>query len=157
MGGIKTLTAVKLKREGDQVFAIDTDGKQFSVNIVWLRPATGIGKEISLLTEDNSSIVIDNIDSLDKLSRKIARDELEKNYIIPRIKRIVRTQIYLGNRYFEVETDRGDYRFVVKNPYTTIRESADGILIRDVMGNLYSIANISQLDKRSQHELDRIL
>jgi hypothetical protein len=151
------LATVKLKRKGDQVLATDTKGEQFLVDIVWLRPATGIGKEISLLTENSRSIIIESIDKLDQLSRKIAREELNKNYIIPVIKRIVSTQIYLGNRYFEVETDRGDYKFVVKNPYTAIRESGDGILIRDVMGNLYSITDISQLDRKSQNELDRIL
>ena len=151
------LAEVKLTKKGDQVLATDTKGEQFPVDIVWLRPATGIGKEISLLTENNRSIVIDNINRLDQLSQKIAQDELKKNYIIPEIRRIINTRIYLGNRYFEVETDRGDFKFVLKNPYTAIRKSGDGLLIRDVMGNIYAISDISQLDKKSRIELERIL
>ena len=131
--------------------------KDSPVTVVWLRPATGVGKEISLLIEDRESVILESLHELDESSRCIAEEELEKNYIIPRIFKITRTDVHLGNRYFEAETDRGKSRFVVKNPFVNIRETVgDGVMIRDVVGNLFTIRSLSELDAGSLRELEKV-
>jgi len=117
---------------------------------------SGRGEEISFISNDQEYLIIDGLHVLDPLSREIAEEELEKSYYLPRINTIVRTEVFQGNRYFEVETDKGKCRFVIKNPYTSIRKIAGGVLIRDVVGNQYIIEDMEGLDKRSRRELEKV-
>jgi hypothetical protein len=133
------------------------DNAEIPVTISWLRPISGIGKEISILGEQNELEIIDNLEMLDRASRKIAEEELEINYLVPHIQKIKKTQVHLGNRYFEVCTDRGDCSFIVKNPFVCIREYGnDGLFIRDTVGNLFVIDSVKALDEKSKIELENV-
>jgi hypothetical protein len=135
-----------------------TDSAEIPVTIAWLRPISGVGKEITLIGEQNELEIIENLEMLDSESRKIAEEELETNYIIPHIKKILKTQVHLGNRYFDVCTDRGCCSFIVKNPFVCIREYGnDGLFIRDTVGNLFVIESIDALDEKSKKELENVL
>jgi len=69
-----------------------------------------------------------------------------------------RTVVQLGNRYFDVDTDRGPRSFIIKNPYTNIRSFGDeGMIIGDVSGNLYLIPSFSRLDARSRQEIEKVV
>lgn len=149
---------VKLFRRGDQVIASCDGIDEMPVTIVWLRPASGIGKEISLLGEHTEFMVLDGLHVLDEHSRRIAEEELERNYLIPKISKIVRTDVHLGNRYFEAETNKGRIQFVVKNPFVNIRATGeDGALIRDVVGNQFCIVSMAKLDEKSQREFEKVV
>lgn len=134
------------------------DRAEIPVTIAWLRPISGVGKEFTLIGEHNELEIIENLEMLDSSSRKIAEEELETNYIIPRIKKILKTQVHLGNRYFDVSTDRGSCSFIVKNPFVCIREYGnDGLFIRDTVGNLFVIESVEALDEKSKTELENVL
>ncbi len=149
--------SIKLYRIHDQVFMKNDDQDDIPVSIVWLRPTTGWGKEVSLIGVHNEVVILDCIDQLDSDSRCIAEEELEKNYFYIDILRLIRTDVNLGNRYFEVETDRGKSRFVVKNPYVDIRPTGnDGVIIRDVVGNRFRIKSLSELDNWSRREFEKV-
>ena len=110
------------------------------VTVRWLRPISGIGKEVVLLKDKEEFYIVKNIDELDVHSRVVIEDELKQNYIVPQIFKILDVTLRLGNRYFEVETDHGKCSFIVKNPFINIRNTGDdGILIRDVLGNMFRI------------------
>jgi hypothetical protein len=148
---------ISLYRMGDRVMASFNGEDDIAVSIVWLRPATGLGKEVSVLSGDQELVILESLSELDDLSKKIAEAELEKNYIISKITRINSADVHMGNIYIEVGTDMGDRHFVIKNPFTNIRTvDPDGMLIRDVMGNLFSIQSLSKLDVRSRAELEKI-
>ena len=136
----------------------ETDRAEIPVTIAWLRPISGVGKEITLIGEQNELEIVDNLEMLDCASRKIAEEELEINYIIPHIKKIIKTQVHLGNRYFDVCTDRGCCSFIVKNPFVCIREFGNGgLFIRDTVGNLFVIESVNDLDEKSRTELENVL
>ena len=126
------------------------------VKVRWTRPLSGKGKEISFISNDQEYLIIEGLHVLDPLSRAIVEEELEKSYYLPKINNIVRTEVFQGNRYFEVETDKGRCRFVIKNPFTSIRKMAKGVLIRDVVGNQYIIEDMERLDKKSRGELEKV-
>jgi len=117
---------------------------------------SGKGKEISFISNDQEYLIIEGVHVLDPLSRAIVEEELEKNYYLPKINEIVRTEVFQGNRYFEVNTDKGRCRFVIKNPFTSIRKMAKGVLIRDVAGNQYMIEDMGELDEKSRSELEKV-
>lgn len=144
-------------RKGDRVMASFNGEDDIPVSIVWLRPATGLGKEVSIISGDHELTILKSLSELDDVSRNIAEVELEKNYIIPEIIRIINADVHMGNIYFEVETDMGERCFVIKNPFTNIRTVGfDGMLISDVMGNLFSVQSLSKLDVKSRAELEKI-
>jgi hypothetical protein len=146
-----------LFKKEDQLYVLREGCTANAVTISWLRPSSGIGKEISLHTEYGETIVIYNLNELDNESRRIAEEELEKKYIVAKIQKISSTEVHLGNRYFFVETDKGQCRFLVKNPFVNIRNGKDdSVWIRDVMGNLYCIESVRRMDKRSVRELEKV-
>ncbi len=117
---------------------------------------SGKGKEISFISNDQQYLLIEGLHVLDALSRAIVEEELEKSYFLPKINKIVSTEVFQGNRYFEVDTDKGRCRFIIKNPFTSIREMAQGVLIRDVVGNQFIIEDLRRLDEKSRRELEKI-
>lgn len=129
-----------------------------TVNIVMTRPISAPDKEIALIAETNEVLVLENLDCFDHSSKLIVKEELERKYFIPKITKIKKARVHLGNRYFSVQTDRGDSEFIIKNPYVSIRPyQKDGVLIRDVIGNMFVITSIEALDKKSKNELSRVI
>lgn len=126
------------------------------VKIRWTRPVSGKGEEISFISNDQEYLIIEGLHVLDPLSRAIVEEELEKSYYLPKINEIVSTEVFQGNRYFEVQTDKGRCRFIIKNPFTSIRKMAQGVLIRDVVGNQYIIEDMEGLDEKSRRELEKV-
>jgi len=126
------------------------------VKIRWTRPVSGKGEEISFISNDQEYLIIEGLHALDPLSRAIVEEELEKSYYLPKINEIVSTEVFQGNRYFEVQTDKGRCRFIIKNPFTSIRKMAQGVLIRDVVGNQYIIEDMEGLDEKSRRELEKV-
>lgn len=103
-------------------------------------------------------MIIDGPHVLDPHSRAIVEDELEKNYFQPEIIEIICTEVFQGNRYFEVITNKGKCKFVIKNPYTSIRKiPGGGLMIRDVVGNQYVINSLDELSDKSRRELEKIM
>ena len=149
-----------LIRKHDQVFLRYADvGDEVSVRVVWTRPISGRGGEISLLDEKKKEIMmLKSVDLLDPDSRAIAEAELDHRYLVPRITRVISTAPHFGSRYFHVETNLGPRRFVLKDPNknaTWVTE--DHLVIRDTLGNRYEINPFSGLDARSQAEVDKVL
>ena len=66
------------------------------------------------------------------------------------------TEAHFGNRYWEVETDRGVRCFAMKNPYINIRRMGDEVVLRDVIGNMFRIPSFSALDDRSKAEFEKV-
>lgn len=148
---------IRLQRDNDQVFIVQSEMQPVPVRIVWTRPVSGKGKEVTFLHNGIEVITVDGLHVLDTQSRRIAEEELEKNYFIPKIVQIIRTDVFQGNRYFEVNTDRGLCQFVIKNPYVSLRATPDGgVILRDVVGNQYLIPSLSNLDSKSKNEFEKI-
>jgi len=84
-------------------------------------------------------------------SRAVARLELERRYCIAVILRVESTLVDFGSRYWQVVTDRGPRRFLVRDPQRAVlRLPPDRIMLRDVQGNRFLIPSLAALDAASR-------
>jgi hypothetical protein len=151
------MTTLSLFKKDNQLFA-RTPEMELPVTIALARLSKGFDSEIAILNHDLEIALLDSLNDLDESSRCFAKEEIRKKYLIPEITRILKTEVFLGNRYIYTETDYGDRCFIVKNPCVSIRMvPPDGIFIRDTIGNLYRITTLSALDKNSRKELDKVI
>ena len=147
---------MKLIQEYDQIFALLDDDTRLPVTIVKVRPSTG--EEISIMHGGSELRMLRNSADLGKESQEIIEKSIDRTNFCPEITRIVKTEVYLGNRYFHVETTCGNRSFIIKNPYVDIRSiQEDQLQIRDVIGNRYMIRCLSKLDKKSLRELEKVI
>lgn len=147
-----------LIRREDQVLA-RREGEWVPVTLVWARPVSGRGQEVCILDKEGKELAM--VPGLDRLcgdSRRIAAEELEKRYLIPKIHRVPATNAHFGSRYWEVETDCGPRRFLIKDPNASVVwVTSDHIIIKDTMGNRYEIESLAALDDGSRLHVDRVL
>jgi hypothetical protein len=107
----------------------------------------GAGKEIGIIADPSR---------LDETSRTAAETELDKRYFVPVVTRVVDIRDDFGATIFEVETNRGQHRYVVRGIRDNIVElSHRRLLVTDVDGNRFEIADLNALDPRSQNVLLR--
>ena len=95
---------------------------------------------------------------LDEDSRRCLLEALDRQYFLPLITRVRSLKEEFGTVYMEVDTDRGPRRFTGRGIRDTIQESGRGdILLADVHGNRYCIADWTALDARSRRLLEQVL
>jgi hypothetical protein len=99
--------------------------------------------------------MVPDISALDRDSRKVLRDALERAYFIPEITAILDVQARFHVPEWTVETNRGRRSFELRSARSDIRTFDDGrILIRDADGNRYLIMDPRALDLRSRALLE---
>ncbi len=136
------------------------DGRKFeNLEPRRLFPTSGLEKYITLLDESGvEQAVIRDLRTLPPQERKVIEDCLREYYLIPQIQQIVSCDERFDGITLHTLTDRG-YADI------EIRILAQGlkfiqgyrVLVRDVNDNRYEIADVTRLDKRSQHILNRYL
>ena len=109
----------------------------------------GGGKEIGILA---------GLDQLDPDSRALVRRDLERRYILFRLRRIVKVVERFGTVEWEVETDRGHARFTTRDlRENLIRPGPQRFILTDVENNRYEVEDIESLDAASQAALLRYI
>lgn len=102
--------------------------------------------------------LIEDLSDLDANSQEALKQELNWRYYIIIIKRIISYKEEFGHAYWEVDTDRGQYKFVTRRRDQSVRSvSAVRVLIADVSGNRFEIEDITKLDNRSRFYLETLL
>ena len=116
-----------------------------------LFPITGLERYISLLDGEGVEMaVIRDINNLMEDSKKAVKNALDEYYLIPKIIKIHESYEKYGLLKMNVDTDRGKYKFDVKNRNADIKIMYDGrVLIKDSSDNRYEIPNFNELDKTS--------
>ena len=114
---------------------------------------------VSVLQEDGFEIgMIKAISDFDDKTASLLRDQLDKTYFIPEIRKIYSTKDRFGFVYFKCATDKGDVDFVLRNPFgNIIRLSDHEIYLNDVDGNRYHIPDVSKLDRKSYRKIELYL
>ena len=120
-----------------------------------LFPFTRPSEYITLIGGDRKeAAVIRSIDELDEESKRAVLECFKEIYLIPKVIRVRSCTGKFGALNFDVETDRGDIIFSIRNPHSDIKVFSDGRLVfRDRDDNRYEIPDISKLDKSSAHQL----
>ena len=71
---------------------------------------------------------------------------------------MLHTHVSFGNRYWNVETDRGPKRFLMKSPETnTTWLTADRCILRDNLGNCYEIPRCPAWTPKSRANAQAVL
>ena len=148
-----------VRKDGKVLLRFAGDGKGTPVTVVWARPISARGREVSLLDEKQREVLmLDGLHELDRESRAIAAEALERRYLIPEITRVLRAEAHFGNRFWEVETTHGARRFAMRDPNKNVTwVTEDHLVLRDVLGNCYEIPALSALDARSRRRAELAL
>jgi hypothetical protein len=154
---------VKLTTDGSGRVRLTLDGDCSYLEVTAVRafPFSDTERHIGLLDANGGSKMIGlitNPTKLDASSRQVLLDALADHYFMPTITRICAMKEQYGAAYFDVETDRGNRHFVSKGLRDGTRDLGNGeLLIPDVDGNRYRIANWRRLDAQSKKFLMPIL
>jgi len=149
-----------LRQEGDQLFLRrEGEDADTAVKVVWARPITTRGGEISIMTQDQKELfTLPNLEALDPESRKAAEGDLARRYILPRITRVKEATATFGIRYWQVQTDRGERHFAMRHAYkNAVWLTDDHLVLQDTLGCRYEIKPYSALDERSRAEVEKVL
>jgi len=121
-------------------------------------PLTMPWRYIILIDENDREIgLLRDIRELDESSMKVLKDELERVYFIPKIKRIYRIKEEFGVLIWETETDKGPRRFEVTSRRNVKKMGKRRIIVRDADGNLYDIPDYAHLDQKSIILLESVI
>ena len=113
-------------------------------------PLTQPNQYISLLDAHQNELgLIEDINQLQQADRTILREELEKCYFMPKITKIHALEGRFGVTQWDAETEVGSVSFDLRSRNDITSLDGGRVLIKDVDGNRYEIANYHQLDPKS--------
>ncbi|KRB94250.1 cyanophycin metabolism-associated DUF1854 family protein [Noviherbaspirillum sp. Root189] len=121
-------------------------------------PIAAPDEGIALVDIDGHELAwIDRLADLPGPVRELLEEELKSREFLPVIKRIRDVSTFAVPSTWEVETDRGVARFVLKGEEDIRRVAESTLLIADSHGVQYLLRNTEALDKASKKLLDRFL
>ena len=108
----------------------------------------GAGKDIGIMP---------TIDGIDEESLRIIDEEMARRYFTPTVNKVNLVTELQGTVTWEVETDRGDRRFVVRNLRDNAYAVSPGhIMLTDSEGNRYYFPNIGGLSRKAFEVLSKV-
>jgi hypothetical protein len=100
---------------------------------------------------------VERLSDLEPALRALIEEELASREFTPEIRRIVDVSGFVTPCTWQVETDRGPTRFLLKGEEAIRRLPPPALLIADAHGIQYLIRDQQALDRRSRKILDRFL
>ena len=131
---------------------LDGDRSWVKVDVVRAFPISDAAHYIGLLDGAGKDIgVIQNPELLDTESKELLDEELQLRYFVPIVERVLGVKEEFGSIYWDVVTDRGEAKLIVRNIRDNLHEVSPGrVMITDVDGNRFEFRNIERLDAKSQ-------
>ena len=152
---------IRLFREPPWVLRLTIEGDRsyLKVRVVCAAPLSQPDRYICFLDEKNEVIcTVEDPIVLDGASQHVIKEEIEQRYMTAIIKRVDSLKSEFGVSYWEVETDRGNREFVVRNVSENAQWITDRrLLLLDVDGNRFEISNLEGLDKKSRTLIQMVL
>ena len=153
--------AIRLFREPPWILRLTIEGDRsyLKVRVVCAAPLSQPDRYVCLLDEKNEVIcTVEDPIVMDTASQDIIKEEIEQRYMTAIIKQVDSLKSEFGVSYWEVQTDRGDREFVVRNVSENAQWITDRrLLLVDVDGNRFEIANLEVLDKKSRGLIEMVL
>ena len=121
-------------------------------------PITQPAQGIALCTSAGRELLwIDDLDDLPDSLRRVIEDDLARRAFLPILQRIIRVTNPVEPTEWEVETDRGPTRFVLKTDEDVHRLEDHRAMVIDAHGMRYLIPDTRALDTTSRRILERYL
>lgn len=134
------------------------DEKYDRVEIYLTFPFTEPDLYVSIRTPDEKAKEIGIIKDLKQLSPKtqeILKKQIKYRYFTPKIKRVYSVKTEYGFAYFDVLTDSGKCRFVIRmNGGAVVSLTETRVIIFDLDGNRFEIEDITKLSSKERKQLD---
>jgi hypothetical protein len=138
---------------------VQADGRQHvGVEPVRGFPISAPQYGISLRDHDGRELVwIDDLARLPSAVRNLLEAEFAQREFMPHIQRILQISLLTDPCEWEVETDRGLTKFLLKSEDDVRRLDKQRAMVIDANGIRYLISNPQDLDKHSRRLLERYL
>ncbi len=109
------------------------------------------GSYVSVRTKDGKEIaLLGSLDDVPAAARELIEDELRQMIFNPQIRRVLEWKSEFGVTNIRCQTDRGEVTFQIRRREDVRVLSPTRALMRDVDGNTYELADLTQLDPASQ-------
>ena len=108
-------------------------------------------------TEGKELAWVDDLASLPEAVRSLIAEEIASREVMPSIERIVSVSTFSTPSTWEVLTDRGATKLVLKGEEDIRRLSSSTLIITDSHGLRFLLPDLLALDKQSRRILDRFL
>ena len=142
---------LELRNHGDGRLAAGIDGRTVAVKLRQCFPWTEPTRHISLRdSEDKEVALVEDPASLDEESRQALELALAEAGFVLEVTRVLDIDEEIEIRQWKVETKQGFRSFQTHlDDWPRVLPSG-GLLIRDVAGDLYRLADPSTMDKKSR-------
>jgi hypothetical protein len=148
---LERATQLLLERRGDgQLWAI-SNGSSKPVRVHRCFPWSEPDQFLSLRDQENQEVaMVTHLDELESDSRKALADSLLEAGFVLRVTQIVEVDEEVEIRSWKVETEQGPRSFQTKLDDWPWEVPGGGIVIRDVAGDLYYVADPEAMDEKSR-------
>lgn len=156
----KTLRLFRTHPEDVTVrLTIEGDRSWREVRVARAFPFSDPDRYIGLRDGDDKDIgILTTLHGLDKGSHTVIQEELDRRYFTPRIERVMAVKEEFGVVTWEVETDRGPRRFLVRNLRdSTFPLGANRLMMTDTDGNRYEFPDVSAVGAKAMTVLSKVL
>ena len=143
--------ALRLERRADGRLWAMRDGEARPVWVQRLFPWSEPGRYVSLRDENENEVaLVADPEALDAASREALEWALANAGFVFEVTRVLEIEEEVEIRHWRVETRQGERRFQTRLDDWPRELPGGGLLIRDVAGDLYRLANAKGLDKKSR-------
>jgi len=129
-------------------------GEEYPVRPIRCFPFTGADQYLGLFkiepdgTINEEIALISDLKKLDENSQKLIEEELNKTYSLTQITKIHSVKQTINALKWQVDTDKGERRFEVKEQRDICVMQPNLIIVKDAEGNRFQI-NSAKLDPKS--------
>lgn len=154
------MTTLQLNRDPHGRLQLTTADGLVHEGVVPVRafPIAAPAEGIALVGTDGHELAwVDRLGDLPDATRTLIEEELAGREFVPEIRRLRQVSTFAIPSTWDVETDRGETRFILKGEEDIRRLGAATLLIGDSHGVQYLIRDLSSLDRTSRRLLDRFM
>lgn len=144
-------TRIRLERSPNGQLLAEVDGCRLAVSVLRCFPWSQPGSFLSLRdTEDSEVALVASPDELDDTSRRVLAEALVEAGFVLEITSIDEVDEEVEIRTWKVQTRQGARMFQTHLDDWPWQVPGGGIVIRDVAGDLYHVADPEAMDERSR-------
>jgi hypothetical protein len=142
---------LKLERRADGQLWAELDGEERAVRVHRCFPWSEPGRFVSLRDTDNEEFaLVESADELSDGSTQVLEEALVEAGFVLEVTRITDVVEEVEIRIWKVETRQGERTFQTRLDDWPTQLTRGGIVIKDVAGDLYHVADPEGMDDRSR-------